>query len=105
MERMAAGYTATTIIADEQFVERKRLFEDFLSSDRVYGERDYKEKIRTMLRTHERRLVVNLNDLRQANARFSRRFRSVERAVRERGLDMMTLTIDELEALWQEVKG
>lgn len=27
------GYSSTTMIADEQFIERQRLFEDFLSSD------------------------------------------------------------------------
>jgi tetrapyrrole methylase family protein/MazG family protein len=43
--------------------------------------------------------------LRKATARFGRRFRGVERVVRERGLDMATMTIDELEALWQEVKA
>ena len=42
--------------------------------------------------------------LRQANARFARRFRDVERVARERGLDLTTLTIDELELLWQEAK-
>jgi MazG family protein len=42
--------------------------------------------------------------LRRANARFARRFRAVERVVRQRGLDMMELTIDELEVLWQEAK-
>ena len=42
--------------------------------------------------------------LRQANARFSRRFRHVERAARRRGLEMTAMTIDELEALWQEAK-
>ncbi len=42
--------------------------------------------------------------LRRANARFARRFRGVERMARERGLDMMALTIDELEPLWQEAK-
>jgi tetrapyrrole methylase family protein/MazG family protein len=42
--------------------------------------------------------------LRQANARFARRFRGVERLARERGLDMAATTIDELEALWQELK-
>jgi len=43
--------------------------------------------------------------LRKANARFARRFQAVERAVRERGLDMETLAIDELEALWQQAKS
>ena len=42
--------------------------------------------------------------LRQANARFGRRFRDVERIARERGLDMATLTIDELDVLWREAK-
>jgi len=42
--------------------------------------------------------------LRQANARFGRRFRYMERTIRERGLEMQALTIDELEALWQEAK-
>jgi ATP diphosphatase len=42
--------------------------------------------------------------LRKANARFARRFRGVEQAIRERKLDVTSLTIDELEALWQEVK-
>jgi ATP diphosphatase len=43
--------------------------------------------------------------LRQANARFARRFRGVERLVQERGLDIAALTIDELETLWQEAKS
>ncbi len=48
--------------------------------------------------------VVPETALRQASARFARRFRGVERMVREQGLDMKTLSIDELEALWQNVK-
>jgi len=43
--------------------------------------------------------------LRQANARFARRFRAMERMARERGLDMTVMDIDALEALWQEAKG
>jgi len=43
--------------------------------------------------------------LRQASNRFARRFRGVERAARERGLDMTALTIDEMEVLWQQVKS
>lgn len=42
--------------------------------------------------------------LRKASARFGRRFRVVERLARERGLDLAALTIDDLEALWQEAK-
>jgi len=43
--------------------------------------------------------------LRKTNARFARRFRDVERMARDRGLDMLALTIDALEALWIEAKS
>jgi len=42
--------------------------------------------------------------LRQANTRFAGRFRWLERVAMGRGLDVATLSIDELEALWQEAK-
>lgn len=41
----------------------------------------------------------------RANAKFEERFREVERRVRERGLDMHSLGLDELDTLWEEVKG
>jgi len=43
--------------------------------------------------------------LRKMNARFARRFRDVERMARDRGLDMLALTIDALEDLWREAKS
>ena len=43
--------------------------------------------------------------LRQASNRFARRFRGVERAARERGLDMTAMATDELEVLWQQIKS
>ncbi len=43
--------------------------------------------------------------LRRANARFAHRFREMERQASEQGLDLRALTMDELEALWQEVKA
>lgn len=43
--------------------------------------------------------------LREANARFARRFRWVEAEARRRGLDLSRLGLDELETLWQTAKG
>lgn len=43
--------------------------------------------------------------LRKASARFASRFRGVEQITRERGQKMATLALDELEALWQQVKS
>jgi len=42
--------------------------------------------------------------LRQANAKFERRFRAMEALASERGQDFTTLDLDAQEALWQDVK-
>ena len=43
--------------------------------------------------------------LREANLKFSRRFRAMEHIVRERNLDMQKMTSGELQAIWSAVKG
>jgi tetrapyrrole methylase family protein/MazG family protein len=43
--------------------------------------------------------------LRDANRRFERRFRLVEGLARSRDVDLAGMSIDELEALWQEAKA
>ncbi len=42
--------------------------------------------------------------LREANARFHRRFTYIEQAARSQGREMSDLTLDEMEALWQQAK-
>lgn len=58
-------------ISDEQFSERQGLFEDFLTSDRTFGpagERNYQDSIRAALKARSNRLMINIDDLREANA-------------------------------------
>ncbi len=43
--------------------------------------------------------------LREANARFYRRFRHIERAAAEQGRDVKDMTLDEMDALWNEAKA
>jgi nucleoside triphosphate diphosphatase len=43
--------------------------------------------------------------LRQANAKFERRFRAIEQALRARGRRLEDASLDEMEALWQEAKA
>jgi ATP diphosphatase len=43
--------------------------------------------------------------LRQANAKFERRFRRVEDALRARGRRLEDTSLDEMEALWQQAKA
>jgi ATP diphosphatase len=42
--------------------------------------------------------------LRSANAKFTRRFRHIETVLAERGVKMGDASLEEMEALWQEVK-
>lgn len=42
--------------------------------------------------------------LRKANLKFERRFRALEKIVKEKGLQIIKMNTDELEDLWQEVK-
>lgn len=52
-----------------------------------------------------RRLGAQAEDaLRQANARFRRRYLQMEALAEERGLDFAKLPLDDKEALWQEAK-
>jgi ATP diphosphatase len=46
-----------------------------------------------------------LTALHGANAKFSRRFESLERLAAERGLDLEAASLDQLEALWSEIKA
>jgi uncharacterized protein YabN with tetrapyrrole methylase and pyrophosphatase domain len=46
-----------------------------------------------------------LTALHGANAKFTRRFEGLEALARERGMDLQASSLDELEALWQEVKA
>jgi uncharacterized protein YabN with tetrapyrrole methylase and pyrophosphatase domain len=43
--------------------------------------------------------------LEDANRRFARRFRAVEQLARERGVDVHSAGLEELDRLWEEVKG
>jgi len=43
--------------------------------------------------------------LKLTNRKFRRRFRHVERGLRERGRELGAATLDEMEELWQEAKG
>lgn len=42
--------------------------------------------------------------LTKASDKFSRRFTAVERLAKERGLDMKKMTLEQLDALWDEIK-
>ncbi|KAI9204443.1 MCM2/3/5 family-domain-containing protein [Polychytrium aggregatum] len=57
------------LFVDEAFNEHARYFQEFLDLD--YGENIYKEKIRRMLLSGERRLVVNINDIRMHRREYA----------------------------------
>ena len=44
------------------------------------------------------------NALEKTNAKFIRRFNYVEQKAKEKGLSLKEMTLDDMEALWQEAK-
>jgi uncharacterized protein YabN with tetrapyrrole methylase and pyrophosphatase domain len=42
--------------------------------------------------------------LRRTNSKFSRRFRYVESAIKQRGLELKNTPLAEMDALWEEAK-
>ena len=44
------------------------------------------------------------NALEKTNAKFIRRFNHVEQKAKEKGLSLKDMTLNEMEALWQEAK-
>jgi tetrapyrrole methylase family protein/MazG family protein len=52
-----------------------------------------------------RRMEIDLeSSLRQANARFTARFKYIEDACRDKGVDLKSLTLAEMDRLWNEAK-
>jgi tetrapyrrole methylase family protein/MazG family protein len=53
-----------------------------------------------------RRMEIELESaLRQTNARFTRRFNYIEDSCRNKGIDLKSLTLAEMDSLWNEAKG
>jgi nucleoside triphosphate diphosphatase len=40
----------------------------------------------------------------KANAKFERRFKAIEETVRSRGVDVHSLTLEELDGIWDSIK-
>ena len=53
-----------------------------------------------------RKLEVNAEEaLQSTNRKFIRRFTTMERAVREKGRNLDQLTLEQMDALWDEAKA
>jgi len=72
---------------------------------------DHEEKIKEFgdilltLANVGRRMDIDLeSSLRQANARFTQRFKYIEEECRKKGLDLKSLTLAEMDQLWDEAK-
>jgi len=72
---------------------------------------DHEEKIREFgdilltLANVGRRMDIDVeSSLRQANARFTRRFNYIEEECRNKGIDLKSLTLAEMDKLWDEAK-
>ncbi|KAK6098174.1 hypothetical protein BDV3_004456 [Batrachochytrium dendrobatidis] len=68
MNAMAAA-PVQPVSLDEVFSERARFFQELLEED--YGQNQYKDQIVTMVQKGNRRLIVNINHVRQHNREYA----------------------------------
>ncbi len=66
--------------------------------------REYGDLLFTLVNIARRMGIESESALRVANERFYRRFTYMEELCRQRGLDMSKMSLDELDALWEEAK-
>ena len=86
---------------EEEFAELK---EAVATGDRAAIEDEMGDVFFSLVNTC-RFLKVDAEDaVSAATAKFAKRFRAVEKEAAARGLDMKSCTIEELDALWDEVK-
>jgi MazG family protein len=87
---------------DEEIAELRTELKDQASVDRLTDEiGDLLFAVVNLARHLE---VDGEAALRQANAKFERRFRAIEEALRARGRRLEDASLDEMEALWQQTK-
>jgi len=65
---------------------------------------EYGDLLFTLVNLARRRGVNSESALREANRKFYRRFRYMERLCRERGLDLEQMSLEEMDQLWEEAK-
>lgn len=66
--------------------------------------REFGDLVFTLVNFARRTGIDSESALREANRRFQRRFRCMEELSHERGLQLDKLSLDELDALWEEAK-
>lgn len=65
-----ADELAVPVLQDQLLKDRSRVFQEFLDVDDDSAAFNYKDAVKRMLRLGERRLIVNLDDLRDYNRAY-----------------------------------
>jgi len=84
--------------------EMQELEAAMASKDTRHIEEEFGDLMFSMVNLGRHLRINPESSLRAANSKFSTRFKVMEKHLREAGLDMQKLTLDELETYWQQAK-
>jgi tetrapyrrole methylase family protein / MazG family protein len=74
------------------------------AENQVEKEKEFGDMLLTLANVGRRMDIDLESSLRQANARFTNRFKYIEDACRKKGVDLKRLTLIEMDKLWDEAK-
>jgi ATP diphosphatase len=102
-----AGFTWPTDADQEAKLneEWKELLEALSGSDAEAQEEEFGDYLFALVEYGRRRGIKANSALAVANAKFLRRFEAVEALARERGLELDSLSLTEMDKLWDEIKA
>ena len=92
-------------VLDKLDEEMEELRAELVRGERTRLEDEVGDLLFTLVNLARKLEIDPETALRRANAKFERRFRTVERLARARGLDLHALDLAGLERLWEEVKA
>ena len=83
----------------------KEELDEFLAADAAHMTEEGGDLLFAAVNLLRLKKVEAENALREASAKFFRRFGAVEEAVKARGKEMTELSLEELDKIWDEVKS
>ncbi len=91
-------------IVDKVKEEMQELEAAMASADAQHIEEEFGDLMFSMVNLARHLRINPESSLRAANSKFSTRFKLMEKYLREAGLDMQKLSLEELERYWQQAK-
>lgn len=89
---------------DKIFEEIEEFREEIKTGDREKASKEFGDILFALVNAARFEEIVAEEELQFTNDKFSRRFQYIEKTAKERGLELKKMTLEEMDALWDEAK-